>query len=298
MKKKVGRQSSLRQHFVRLKRSEAGATIVETIVSIVGFTVIVVFATISFALMGRTYVKSVSENKTQEVTRNVVDTITESIRTSGVVVQPLECRRVGDEDFTASASSLKTPCSDIDHYKEDHWKGYCVGNVGYLYRIGQQLRDPEKERAFVVVRSCDDRVNALENLENNLGTGRADDVIELLRHNMRVVYFKVDNDIRAGDNDPTTDSDPSLYEVHLKIAYGGDQCDWDHDSEVFVWAKDETKTPPKVLVPGLPKTKSCPTPKVPAPTADTGAEIIRCQNNQIRCAVSELKTKAYKQIKN
>ena len=278
MKNKIKQKSNLYQRSLSLAKRQDGATIMETVISIVGFSLIMLFVLASFVLMGRTYFKSVSENKTQEVTRNVIDSISESIRTAGVDYKPLDCVLTDGSDLSTVISTITpaqkaTPCETVDHYIHDHWKGYCVGNVGYIYRVGRQLKNPDSERAFVVIRHCDVNVDAYTNLQNNISSSTKDSVIELLRKDMRVVHFTIDNNVR------TTNNDPDLYQLHLKVAFGGDQDDWETDSEVFVWKTGGT--PPAVLVPGT----------------DKDAEILLCQRGETWCAVSELKTKAYKQIK-
>ena len=317
------------QPAARAHLNQKGATIIEVMISITIFSTILMVILYAFVLMGRHYFKSISINKTQAVTRNVVDALSESIRTSGVSINYLECRKVtqdssgndvdggafvaadivGNSVATLSTDKI-TPCGErINYYKVDYWQGYCVGNVGYLFRQGYQLAPADVNKTdkevFVVIRDCDPNKNAWENLETNRTAAASDkskQPVELLQARMRLVEFTIKNDITPTKDDPggtrrTVDED--LYQIHLKIAYGGDIMGDVTDStatdyidlsdlrseerETFAYEEDTAST--EYL------------PNDATNARAVKAKVKRCKINQIFCAVSELRTNAYRLIK-
>ena len=105
----------------RLNQNQSGLTIVETSVAIAIFGFLVVFCLGMFIFVGRIYYKGIYENNTQEVVRNVVVNISESIRTSGV-----------------SVVHLSDPSDSLTHVPRS-WEAYCIGNIHYAFKRNTQL---------------------------------------------------------------------------------------------------------------------------------------------------------------
>lgn len=253
---------------VSLSRSQRGTSIIESMLSIMLFGFFLLVIVSAFFMIGRIYFKAATENKTQQTVRNIVDSLSEAVRTAGIDIKPLECRTVdgGEVSVSPPQNSKMTPCESVNHLEEDHWKGYCVGGVGYIYRLGQQLKQvnlkPPQNGAFWLLRSCDATKTAYQNLEDN-----KDKSIELLQPQMRLVKFDLRNDVAGGSG-----TDNRLWLIDAKVAFGGDSDSTEeareHDEEIFR-TDDDKKRP----------------------------EIVGCKPRQTFCAVARLRTLAYQQIR-
>ena len=251
----------------------------ETMLTIAIFSGILLLCMAIFIFIGRVYYKGLYENRAQAVVRDVVDTISEAIRTSGEKLVYLDCTQ---GDGTPYSPAVESPClSQID---DDAWAGYCIGNTGYVWQYNQQLDADDPEPVFVKITNCDGDSDAFASRTEVRGEeGRT----ELLHKGMRIVKF----DINCGFS-----GDPNLCSINLKIAYGGDPDgnadDNKFDSEVFVFDMDNDPSTSEDKDDWLPEGTA-----TPAFARRRSAHIVRCQDNQSFCAVAELRTNALKRIK-
>ena len=327
------------------RRSEKGLTIIETTLAIAIFSFLVVFCLGIFIYIGRVYYHGLYENRAQEATRNIITTISESLRTSGVEVEVLE---YSGNDLT-----------DPRDYRG--WHGYCIGNVKYSYRLNTQLLDltdadipdppplnyepidnpqpppfpppppnpqhdlhdlhpldahanPNVENhklnydgyVFLVSRSCEVPPTVIPTpppaVPNSLvpGAGGINESVELLDERMRIIYFSIN---------PATPGDSSLYNVSLKIAYGGYADAPEIDHEVFEYEQlyipplptppppiDEVVSVDSSVIDGL--SWSDPFNATPLNEVVSGEyRILRCRRGETFCAVSEAQTKVFRKIR-
>lgn len=302
----------------KFRHSEKGLTIIETTLAIAIFSFLVVFCLGIFIHIGRVYYHGLYENRVQEATRNIITTISESLRTSGVEVEELHYS------------------GDSGPRKDNGWHGYCIGNVKYSYRLNTQLLDPAEadplsapnyesidnppppppnlqhdlhplhpldaqsnpdvgshqlnydEHVFLVSRSCEAVGGALKAVPNSLAGSGINESVELLDERMRIIYFSIK---------PATPGDSSLYDISLKIAYGGYADTPAIDSEVFVYEELDTSTPP------IDKVKLVAVPAIPAPVVYVNKvksgdyQILHCRQGETFCAVSEARTKVFRKIR-
>ena len=306
------------------RHSEKGLTIIETTLAIAIFAFLVVFCLGIFIYIGRVYYHGLYENRAQEVTRDIISTLSEALRTSGVEVEEL--------DYTG------TPGTNRDLHG---WHGYCVGNVKYSYRLNTQLVDLDDvdqppplayepkdtvaplndqhdlhpsddpvdsdvdshklnydDKAFLVSRTCDvatsqekalPKVIAVEHDGDPSTIVDINDSVELLHERMRIIYFSIK---------PTSPGDSSLYSVRLKIALGGYADDPEFDSETFVYERINAGV--KEFVPlndinslGFMTPFTSPLNKV----VSGEYQILRCRQGETFCAVSEAQTKVFRKIR-
>ena len=133
-------------------KTEAGLTIIETIVAIAVFSFLIVLCIGLFIFLGRIYYRGLYENRVQEVARTIVDSVAESIRTSGAEVDP---------NYTPTSEIVMIAGTPYTHT----WYAYCIGNIQYSYKLNTQLvAEPdgpnEAEEVFVAVRGCDKTADA------------------------------------------------------------------------------------------------------------------------------------------
>lgn len=261
---------------------DRGFSIMETMITITIFSGILLLCMAIFIFIGRVYYKGLYENRAQAVVRDVVDTISEAIRTSGEEFIRLECAKPGGFSGAYTADQLESPCPAV--IAESPWAGYCIGNTGYVWQYNQQLDADDTEPVLIKITSCSDGENAYDSRDNVRGEeGRA----ELLHKGMRVVRF----DINCGFS-----GDPNLCSINLKVAYGGDPDnntdDNKFDSEVFAFDMngDGTLEDESDLLPVSSTYEN-------EFKTSRSYYVVKCQDNQSFCAVAELRTNALKRIK-
>lgn len=284
-------------NFRYLKNSDLsdnkGFTIVETSVAIAIFGFLIIFCLSTFIFVSRIYYKGLYENETQEVARNIVDNIAEAIRTSGAEVKLLKAVKgpMGDPDVTA-------------------WRGYCIGNIQYSYRLNTQLNlglaDTESvknqaNKVFIVSRICK------EEADPPVVGASTENQSELLRDRMRILHFSVD---QIGDS--------SLYSVRLKLAHGGDASDLETDKTFFedyvdvVDYKNTVSSPPAQCLSTPDDKPECflqidysyyddymdndYIKKTTATTPKVNSIPGKCKSDESFCAVIEFETKVFRKV--
>ncbi len=168
----------------RSKRRASGFTILELMIATMVFAVVLLFVTAGILQIARVYYKGVTEANTQNVARNVIDTVSQAIQFSG-----------GDVIDTASS-----PSADTDY-------AFCVGSQRFTYRLGWQVEDKNKDSATNQIRHAlvqDSSANCTaQDLSLASVTGR-----ELIGEHMRLANLVVAN---LGAN---------LYKVQVRVVYG------------------------------------------------------------------------------
>lgn len=283
-------------------RQQAGVGFIESMLAMTIFAGILTGLITTFVIIGKVYLKNTSEAKTQQVARNIVDSLSEAIQSSGGVVKGLRCSKVTDGTNVdlpplaggrlrdANHVDRFSPCPLANPYPDSHytgayrgyWGGYCIGDVGYVYRLGKQLKqgglnNPLAEGSFLRLRTCNPSDSAWQNLQNNLSgsprSPRNRAVTELLQPQMRVAALNMINTMTT----PETINDDKLWLIDVTVALGGNDDDSDHDTEVFAREVDRRWNPVTSLDQDYQK-------------------IVGCNVRQSFCAVSRLRTTAYKQF--
>ncbi|PID32150.1 hypothetical protein CR970_02100 [Candidatus Saccharibacteria bacterium] len=176
-------------HLARLRNTSRnrvrhdGFTIIELMIATLVFAVILLVLTTALLRVGYLYYKGLSSSKVQEISRSVMEDISQSIQFAG-----------GDVFATIDTGSAK---------------GYCVGSTRYSYDPFQAytVAGQHKLVADSVASGCVRGVTAARTMTDALsGNAR-----ELLSEDMRVVKLSIE--------DTAT---PGLYKVSVRIAYGKD----------------------------------------------------------------------------
>ena len=267
-------------------KTEKGLTLVETSVSIAIFGFLITFCLGIFIFAGRVYYKGIYESRTQEVVRNVVGNVAESIRTSGVEILEIDNITLLDTTLTSPAENH---INDIRN--REVWRGYCVGNIKYSYRLNTQLSvlednsddyDGVEEEVFIKSRDSDTPCDpsALSFDAEPFSDPVTSSQIELLHDGMRIVNFSIDK----------VDGFPDLYLIQLKIAYGGDPADEDLEKAVFAVKNDDMTT--TIYDPNSIGGST----SNPYNAADEETWIHRCKTGETFCSVIDLSTRAYQKV--
>ncbi len=168
---------------VGAKAGQAGFTILELMVAASVFAVILLVVAVGVLGFTNSYYKGVTSSKTQAATRSVMATVTQAIQ------------------FGKSVGQLP-PVGGV--------QGFCVDNVTYSYRIGQQVTDTAPQGAQhqdyhgLVASSAGCNSPSLPGAGPLLASSR-----ELLGQHMRLSVLDIT-------------PQGSLYLVHIKIIYGDD----------------------------------------------------------------------------
>lgn len=97
---------------------QSGFTIIELMISTMIFSLILLILTTGVISFTRSYYRGITETSTQRVARVISDEITQAIQSTSLPYLAL--------DF-----NVDVPAGT--------WKGFCIGNTGYAYRLGSQL---------------------------------------------------------------------------------------------------------------------------------------------------------------
>ena len=193
-------------------------------VSITVFTFLIVLCIGLFIFLGRIYYRGLYENRVQEVARTIVDSVAESVRTSGAEI---------DGGYVPSSGN-------------NPWYAYCIGNIQYSYKLNTQLTaepvpgaDFQSKEVFIASRQCDDDKKADPagircvdqtiplttpcDTTNSILTDDPVDKTELLSEGLRLLEFSIK---QVGDNQ-------DFYRIRIKVAVGGDASDLPYDKAVF-----------------------------------------------------------------
>lgn len=179
-------QARMRGYYKAKSRSSStqhGFTVVELMIATLVFSVILLLLTSAMIRLGRMYYKGLASTKVQEVSRSVIEDISQSIQFAG-----------GDVFATAANGSVQ---------------GYCVGTRRYSFVPYQAYTAAGEHKLLsgTVPQGCVKGVTAARDMTTTL----SGDEQELLGEDMRVVNLKIENSLTSG-----------LYKVTVRIAYGKD----------------------------------------------------------------------------
>lgn len=170
---------------------QAGFTIMELLVATTVFAVVLLVITSGILQITRVYYKGLTETNTQNVARNVIDTISQAIQFGGGAV-----------------AGTVSPVSPGNSY------AFCVGNERFRYVLGTELSDnpasSQTAHALVTDSTSGCSAGATASIKAS-ATGT-----ELLSPNMRLANLTV-------TNVPGT----SLYKIDVRVAYGDDDLLYD-----------------------------------------------------------------------
>lgn len=182
----------------KLRKSLSGFTIIELLIATAVFAVILLLATYALLQIGRTYYKGITESKTQDTARSVMDTIATAIQFSGAPVNVW--------------AGPPTPGGTYD---------FCIGSTRYSYILDRQLTDsvpiPGQQSQHVLTvdspTSCSPGATVPPARDFSLGCLPTSNPLtncqELLRPNMRLSQFVVQ---QVG----TT----NIYHITVGVVYG------------------------------------------------------------------------------
>ena len=169
---------------------QQGFTIIELMVATAVFAVVLVLVTVGVLQISRLYYKGVTTANTQNVARNIIDVVSQSIQFSGGPITP-------------TSSGAATPSSP---------KVFCLSNQRFTYDLGWQVVDSDpnasKHQAYHglvqdTLAGCTS--SSTQNLDTPVVSGR-----ELLSPKMRLSKMNI---IDLGSN---------LYKIEVRVVYGDD----------------------------------------------------------------------------
>lgn len=170
--------------------NQKGFTIIELMIASALFAVILLVVSIGLLQIGRVYYKGVTSAYTQEVTRNIIEDISEAIQLSG-------------EDVTNPIASNGAV------------RGFCVGPRRYSYQRGQLKDAPAagQVRHAVVVDILDECAGpgpgvSTPTVAQNINGGLTPNSRELMGEHMRLVNLAVNN-LGGG-----------FYQITVRVVYG------------------------------------------------------------------------------
>ncbi len=170
----------------KMHTNQKGMTIVELMISTAVFASILLIILTAITQIGRMYYKGVTNAKTQEVTRSIVDRISQEIQYSPVGQSTLY--------QTSGANNLR-----------------CVGKSRFFYTINQQNLPGTyglwTDESATGSSACSD-ATAFSSLGDPTTLGGAN-ARDLLAENMRILKFDIVNNDALG-----------LYTVTVRVAYG------------------------------------------------------------------------------
>lgn len=169
---------------------DRGFTVIELMVATAVFAVVLVVVTAGILQVSRLYYKGVNEANTQNVVRNITDTISQAIQFGGGQVVP-------------TTSGAATPSSP---------KVFCIGNQRFTYDLGWQVVDnsPNASRHQAYHGLVQDNFSGCSSTSTQALNSQSVLGRELLSPNMRLSKLNV------------TDLGSNLYRVEVRVIYGDD----------------------------------------------------------------------------
>lgn len=168
-----------------IKHKQHGFTIIELIIATSVFAVVLLLITFGILQIARSYYKGITESKTQDTARSIVDTLSQDIQFGSGNVWP-----------SIAASTTGTS------------KGFCIHGRRYSYELGQEVSDSPVKHSLMVDNSggCTSASPAQDiDLAGVSGT-------ELLGLHMRLANLSV----------VQTDVANNIYQVNIRLVYGDD----------------------------------------------------------------------------
>jgi Tfp pilus assembly protein PilW len=175
---------------MKSKKNIAGFTVVELLIATVIFSLVLMLITIGILQVARVYYKGITETNTQNVARNVIDTIAQSIQFSGGAVTEATGARTAGNSYA-----------------------FCIGNQRFSYTLGYQLEDAPvaaKHQSYHVLvqdvpsGSACSSATAAQNVRLAAVTGK-----EMMGPHMRLSNLEV-----------RRITGTSSYEIKVRVVYG------------------------------------------------------------------------------
>lgn len=190
--------------YLQKKHSQKGFTIVELMIATLVFSLILVAAMAGLVQISRLYYRGVTQARTQEVARSILEEVTQSIQFSNEAVE-------------VQGSFVNGPVVPVGDNAEGF---FCIGTKRYTYAIDRQVKaDPDTADNPKDIRhalwvdtleggcSVSSVSGATLTAENPTPEGRG-----LLSENMRLTDLEVS---RINGND-------DFWRVRVAVAYGDD----------------------------------------------------------------------------
>lgn len=171
---------------MKLRNKQSGFTLAELMIASTVFSVILIVVTVGLIQIGRIYNRGITNSRTQEVARGLMDEITQSIQFNGGNVQ------------------------DVEH-EPSGTSGYCIGTRRFSFRQGRMFTENAGDHGLMADSlpwNCGPTTAAVDLSLSNPWMAWYPQ--ELLLPNMRVSNLVI---TPIGNN---------LYSISLTVAYGFD----------------------------------------------------------------------------
>lgn len=238
-----------------LRQSEAGYTLVELSIILVIFSVLLIGSLTTFVFIGRIYYRGLYHSQVQDVANQIASSLTETIRTSGATI-------------TGAHEAVETIPPGGQATWVHNWYYWCVGNKQYAYeKVAQDkysiryVGEDDEDYGLVVTSTTSCHSDVATGFKRPDDPLNRPDSIELLRPNMHLINF---------DIQPVPDEQSNLFQIKIRIAYGGDTADATQLLDVFTF--DDSSNP-------------------------VGSEITGCRPNLIACSVFDLHVKVFRKFR-
>lgn len=174
----------------------SGFTIVELMIATAVFSVVLIIIVFGIISITKTYTKGITVTNTQNIARNIVNDVSQSIQFDGC----------------GSSGSCLTPTGGIGAGVAET---LCIGAKEYIYQVGYEVEPPPVSHY-----QSDQSLNGLVVIDgvscplapSSFRTASVANSIEFLNPNMRLSYFNVSK----------VSGSTSLYNVDVEITYGND----------------------------------------------------------------------------
>jgi prepilin-type N-terminal cleavage/methylation domain-containing protein len=190
-------------------QNQKGFTIVELMISTVVFSTVLVLCLTGMVQVSRAYYKGITNSRTQEAGRLLLDEISQSIKLSGTSISVRPAVNAGPE----------VDVNDID----EGTGVFCVGNKKYTYALDRKVvnessndNENNKEIRNALISEDEQCTDVLTPADLNLeidGTQKS-----LLSENMRLTKFTLER--IQPDETINVKSGSQLWRIEISIAYG------------------------------------------------------------------------------
>ncbi len=178
-------------NITKKQSNQAGFTIIELLIATMIFAVILIVITYGILQTSRTYYLGVTQSKTQDTARTILETLSQEIQLSGGTIT--------GTDAPSGQAIINNGTS----------QGFCINNRLYSYILGHQVSDSptgtQVYHGLMVSNGCSAQAQNINVSSGLLGS-------ELLAPNMRLANLTIVN----------TDDQNGLYTIDIRLVYGDD----------------------------------------------------------------------------
>ena len=183
----------------KISKKQKGFTIIELMIATTVFSLVLMVCLAGILRITKMYYRSVTQNKTREVARSVVDEIGEAIRFTN---QPIQ---IGTTIIGPQINDTSKDADDTGYF--------CVGKKRYTYALDRQVKtspkDNTKQKRHALWLDKPLSCNGPASLADDIPTADGKD---LLPENMRLYNLSV----------ASADSSNDTYKISVGVAYGDD----------------------------------------------------------------------------